>query len=54
MKSTGKSKEDLENKRSYLETMDFLNTRLRKYDKPHENFIVPWQMVEKREKEYNF
>jgi len=54
MKTTGKNKKDaFEGKRSYQETMEDLNSRLKKYDKPHEKFVVPWQMVEGVEKESN-
>jgi len=54
MKSTGENENAVEGKKSYHETMEYINGRLKSYDTDHENFIVPWQMVVKRKKEYNF
>ncbi len=53
MKTPGKNKKENEKGRSFQDTMDFLYRRLSKYDKSHENFIVPWQM-DRKEREYNF
>jgi len=54
MEAKDNSKKKSKNESSYLETMNFLNSRLKKYDTSHENFVVPWQLGERKKKEFNF
>lgn len=54
MKPSDKNRTAFKKQRSYQDTMNYLNSRLEKYDISHENFVVPWQMVEKKKKEHNF
>lgn len=43
-----KDKKTTKKERSYQDTMNYLNSRLKKYDTSHESFVVPWQMVERK------
>ncbi len=54
MKSNRENKNAEESKHSYHSTMKYLNFKMKKYDTSHENFVVPWQMAGKGEKEFNF
>jgi hypothetical protein len=52
MKSTIENRKRKE--RSYQETINYLNTKLKKYEVSQEKFVVPWQMEDSKKKQYSY
>jgi hypothetical protein len=52
MKSTIESKTKKE--RSYQETINYLNSKLKKYEVSHGKFVVPWQMEESKKEQFHY